>query len=162
MAYATLHGHDLVMRGARPSFQVVLVVAEHDGRYLVIKEAFDEVWYLPAGGVEHGETIAEGARRETREEAGIEIEPLGMLRMEEHMRSNGTYVQRFVLAGKPLTFEPKATPDHHSVEARFLTLAEIRKLRLRDPEVIEHILDHQRALGGALPMAPYGFGVIRC
>lgn len=146
------------MRDTRESFQVVLVVVELDGKYLVVHEAsHGQLWYLPAGGVEANETIAEGAIRETKEEAGIDIEPIGLLRMEEHLRPNGVYVQRFVVSARPLTTTPKSQPDHHSLEARFLTYDEIAKLPLRDPEVLSHITDHRR--GAPLSVAPDGFRV---
>src|SRR5262245_57846134 len=109
------------MRDTRESFQVVLVVVEHEGRFLMVHEAsHGNLWYLPAGGVEPNETISLAAKRETIEEAGIEIEPTSLLRLEEQMRPGPLYVQRFVIAARPLTTTPKSKPDHHSLEAKWM------------------------------------------
>lgn len=63
----TLAGDDrtLVMIGARA------VVRDPDGRVLLIKRSDNGHWAYPAGAMELGETIAECAVRELREEAGL-------------------------------------------------------------------------------------------
>jgi ADP-ribose pyrophosphatase YjhB (NUDIX family) len=48
-----------------------------DGRVLLCRRAIEPrygLWTLPAGFMELGETTAEGALRETREEAGVDVE----------------------------------------------------------------------------------------
>lgn len=40
-------------------------------------------WYLPAGRMEAGESIHEALRREVKEEAGFECEPITMLLVQE-------------------------------------------------------------------------------
>ena len=47
-----------------------------NGRILLEKHAKDgrEYWVLPGGGVDPGETLSDGLRRELREEIGIETE----------------------------------------------------------------------------------------
>lgn len=47
-----------------------------DGRGLLVREA--DTWLLPGGRLDAGETPEAGARREVREEAGIEIEITGL------------------------------------------------------------------------------------
>jgi ADP-ribose pyrophosphatase YjhB (NUDIX family) len=56
---------------------VVGCVPEQDGRILLCRRAIEPrlgFWTVPAGFMELGETIAEGAARETREEALAEVE----------------------------------------------------------------------------------------
>jgi len=56
---------------------VVGCVPERDGRILLCKRAIEPrygYWTVPAGFMELGETIEEGAARETREEACAEVE----------------------------------------------------------------------------------------
>lgn len=56
---------------------VVGCVPERDGRILLCKRAIAPrygYWTVPAGFMELGETIADGAARETREEACAEVE----------------------------------------------------------------------------------------
>ncbi|HXI87879.1 MAG TPA: NUDIX hydrolase [Parvularculaceae bacterium] len=36
-------------------------------------------WSIPGGGLHHGESVREAARREVREETGVEIEILGLI-----------------------------------------------------------------------------------
>jgi ADP-ribose pyrophosphatase YjhB (NUDIX family) len=55
---------------------VIGCVPESDGRILLCKRAIEPrrgYWTVPAGFMELGETIAEGAMRETREEACAEV-----------------------------------------------------------------------------------------
>ena len=57
-----------------PTFCFSLVVVQLGRRYLVVREASrGNLWYLPAGRVEPGETFQEAAIREAYEEAGIEV-----------------------------------------------------------------------------------------
>ncbi|MDH4106995.1 MAG: NUDIX hydrolase [Gammaproteobacteria bacterium] len=55
---------------------VVGCVAEHEGRILLCKRAIEPRygrWTVPAGFMELGETLEQGAARETREEACAEV-----------------------------------------------------------------------------------------
>jgi ADP-ribose pyrophosphatase YjhB (NUDIX family) len=55
---------------------VVGCVPERDGRILLCKRAIEPrygFWTVPAGFMEFGETVQEGAARETREEARAEV-----------------------------------------------------------------------------------------
>ena len=59
---------------------VVGTVPEHAGRILLCRRAIEPrygYWTLPAGFMENDETAAQGARRETLEEAGARIELAG-------------------------------------------------------------------------------------
>ena len=42
-------------------------------------------WSLPGGALETGESLADGVRREVREETGLEIRPLGVLEIFERI-----------------------------------------------------------------------------
>jgi ADP-ribose pyrophosphatase YjhB (NUDIX family) len=42
-------------------------------------------WSLPGGALETGETLADGVRREVREETGLDIRPLGVLEIFERI-----------------------------------------------------------------------------
>ena len=56
-----------------PTLGVQIAILE-DGEVLLIKRRDFQVWALPGGGVDDGESAAEAAVREAREETGIEIE----------------------------------------------------------------------------------------
>lgn len=141
---------------ARPRSVVLLVfvVVEHAGRVLIVRERkHGQKWYAPAGGVEPGESIAEAAIRETREEAGIAIEPLGILRVDQAWQPAETGLAawwRFVLRARPDgSLVPKSVADEHSLEARWVEPRELSRFELRHPEVIE-IVDLALAAGSRL------------
>jgi ADP-ribose pyrophosphatase YjhB (NUDIX family) len=52
----------------------VNVVVMQEGKVLLTKRNDFHVWCLPSGGVEDGESIAQAAIRETKEETGIDVE----------------------------------------------------------------------------------------
>ncbi|MFZ5856637.1 MAG: NUDIX hydrolase [Chloroflexota bacterium] len=61
--------------GHRPILMVgaaILIVDEAD-RLLMLKRSDSGCWGLPGGATEPGEVVEEAARRETREEAGIDV-----------------------------------------------------------------------------------------
>jgi len=49
------------------------------------KEPLKGWWSLPGGALEIGERLADGVRREVREETGLEIRPLGVLEIFERI-----------------------------------------------------------------------------
>jgi ADP-ribose pyrophosphatase YjhB (NUDIX family) len=56
---------------------VVGTIPEHEGRILLCRRAIEPrygYWTLPAGFLENGESVAQGALRETIEEAGAQVE----------------------------------------------------------------------------------------
>lgn len=55
------------------SITSVNVAVIQDGKILLTKRDDFEVWCLPSGAVEPGESVAQAAIRETREETGIEV-----------------------------------------------------------------------------------------
>ncbi len=58
----------------RPMTLGVRVVVENEiGEVLLVRHTYVEGWYLPGGGVEASETMAQSASKELREEVGFEI-----------------------------------------------------------------------------------------
>lgn len=115
-----------------------MVVVRMGDRFLLVHERkHGQTWYLPAGRVEPGEALTEAALRETLEETGVEIELEGILRVEHNPGIEATRVRVFYLARPVGAARPKQAPDEHSLEARWLTLAEMEKLPLRGHEVME-------------------------
>jgi ADP-ribose pyrophosphatase YjhB (NUDIX family) len=52
----------------------VNVAVIHENRILLTQREDFETWILPSGGVEEGESIAQAAIRETKEETGLDVE----------------------------------------------------------------------------------------
>jgi 8-oxo-dGTP pyrophosphatase MutT (NUDIX family) len=55
------------------------IVLNAEGQVLLQHRADFDVWGLPAGALDVGETLAHTARRETLEETGLHVEPLELL-----------------------------------------------------------------------------------
>ncbi len=80
----------------QPVVGVGAVVLDRDRVLLVrrAREPLKGVWSIPGGGLELGETLAEGLRREIREETALDIEILERVEVFERiMRDGGGRVQ---------------------------------------------------------------------
>lgn len=74
---------------------IVGCIPEHEGRVLMCKRAIEPrygYWTLPAGFMENQETSAEGAARETREEAAAEATELALYRVFDVPHINQVYI----------------------------------------------------------------------
>jgi len=58
---------------------VTAVVEDSDGRILLIHKTDNNLWALPGGGHDIGETIADTVVREVREETGYDVEVTGLV-----------------------------------------------------------------------------------
>jgi 8-oxo-dGTP pyrophosphatase MutT (NUDIX family) len=69
----------MVVRRVAPSFTVgaMCVIERADGRLLLIRHLYRQRWGVPGGLLERREPPAEAARREVREEVGLDIELIG-------------------------------------------------------------------------------------
>jgi 8-oxo-dGTP pyrophosphatase MutT (NUDIX family) len=145
-------------RQAVPAYFFVLVVIEHAGRYLLIHERRPgEGWYLPAGGVEPGETLIEAAVRETQEEAGVLVRPTALIALDHGWVGSGGAVTRFrfaLLADPVGSTTPKSFADEHSLEARWFTRRELDTLPLRGDDVTT-LVDVVAARAPLLPLDRY-------
>src|SRR3989344_5420273 len=77
----------------RPETFGVKCIIEHNGKMLMIRNTYGKrQWTFPGGGIEEGETPEDAAKREVREEVGIElaeVRSLGMfISSREHKKDN--------------------------------------------------------------------------
>ena len=49
----------------------IRVLIVQNGKVLLVKEALDDWWAFPGGGVDHGETVESSLTREIEEELGV-------------------------------------------------------------------------------------------
>ena len=110
------------------------IVLDDEKRVLMVCQRHEEhdIWMVPGGGIEDGESAAEAAAREVLEETGIEIEVGRLLWHVEEVSQRG---QRFVnfflcrIAGGTLHLgEDPEFDDRHQVlkTARFMTREELK------------------------------------
>lgn len=121
-------------------------------RFLVVRERkHGQLWYLPAGRVEPGETFVDAAVRETLEESGVPITVEGVLRVEHTPARDGARMRVFVVARPTDDTPPRTVANEHSLEARWVTLDELDALPLRGVEVRE-VFRHVAAGGAVTPL----------
>jgi 8-oxo-dGTP pyrophosphatase MutT (NUDIX family) len=126
-----------------------VVVVRLADRFLIVHECkHGELWYLPAGRVEPGETFVDAALRETLEEAGIRVRLRGILRIEHSPGLDGARMRVIFLAEPVDDTPPKSIPDQESLGAAWVRLDELATFSFRGPEVRE--LCEYLAAGGAV------------
>ena len=123
----------------------VACVIEQDGRYLLVEERDKSsgimVFNQPAGHLEPGESLTEGALRETLEETGWIVELQHLVGVYQyHSKHNDLVYLRFAFAAGPVEQKQIAIdPDISAVH--WLTKEEIKDWIPRSPMVRQCILD---------------------
>jgi len=116
-------------------FLAVSAAIMRDGKVLAVRRARQpalNLYTMPGGVVEIGETLTEAVKREVREETALEIEPVALAGHREAILRDGEgLVQRhFIIlcfAARWLSGEPALNEELD--DARWLTLAELSALR---------------------------------
>ncbi|MBR1365362.1 NUDIX domain-containing protein [Bradyrhizobium ottawaense] len=65
------HAYFLIVRGMTLGVRAVVLDAEN--RVFLVRHSYVSGWYLPGGGVDHGETMEQAMRRELKEEGDIDL-----------------------------------------------------------------------------------------
>lgn len=134
------------------SFALVVCRNPRDGRYLVVQEFCNKGFWLPGGGVDSGEDLCTAAVRETLEEAGVQVELKGVLRVEHTPRESHVRLRVIFYAEPVAATTPKSLPDYESVGASWIRADELRGVRLRGREPVDWI--HYLENGGLVfPLA---------
>jgi mutator protein MutT len=106
------------------------VVREESGRILVVRRARPPsrgLWSIPGGRVEPGETLAEAARREVREETGLDVDVQEILGHVDIPHGDIVYDVVDFAATVSGNVPPLAAGDDAD-EARWVTAAELSSL----------------------------------
>jgi ADP-ribose pyrophosphatase YjhB (NUDIX family) len=100
----------------RPVLAGVRVLIIDDGQVMLVRHTYRRGWFLPGGILARGETCEDGARREAREETGLELHVLELLGVYTSLARNLTdHVMVFIARPGPTVGEP----DHEIAEARW-------------------------------------------
>lgn len=121
-------------------------------RFLLCRRAIDPrrgFWTLPAGYLESGEAVRDGAVREAREEAGCELEVDALLAVYDLL-----HVSQVQLIFRARLAEPVFAAGPESLEVALFAWADIPWSELAFPSV-HWALDHWRAARGRAAFAPF-------
>jgi ADP-ribose pyrophosphatase YjhB (NUDIX family) len=101
----------------------VNVAVIHEGKILLTKRDDFHVWCLPSGGIEEGESLAEAALRETKEETGIDVELTRLVGV--YSRLGGLPdVHAVLYEAKPIGGELTSQPGE-TIDVRYFAFNEI-------------------------------------
>lgn len=84
---------------------------------LLLKRRSDDVmkpglWEIPGGRLELGEHPHEGVIRETKEEAGLDVEVKQIMDMRHFVRSDNQTITMLVFLCKPLHYDVQLSEEH--------------------------------------------------
>ena len=117
------------MSASRPVVGVGVVVLDDD-RLLLVKRGRDPgrgLWAVPGGKVEAGERLVDAARREAREETGLDVEVGDVVWVGEHI-GDGHHLVLIDFAATVVGGELAASDD--ADEVRWVTLDDAEKMPL--------------------------------
>jgi 8-oxo-dGTP pyrophosphatase MutT (NUDIX family) len=125
----------------------VAAVLERDGRFLLVEEHTELgiQFNQPAGHLEPGESLIEGAIRETLEETAYTFRPAALLGVYQfHHEPNDTTYLRFAFTGEITGHEAARALDQGIIRAAWLTVEEFRgnRTRHRTPLVMRCVDDY--------------------
>jgi ADP-ribose pyrophosphatase YjhB (NUDIX family) len=97
-------------------------------------------WCTPGGKVDEGETFAEAARRELREEAGVEVELVGVAWIQDRP-DLGWFELMYAATVPDGSLDPPASGDRNLREVAWKPLTELAAEGFKPFELLEALLD---------------------
>ncbi len=130
---------------------VAAVVLDDAGRVLLIQRTDNDLWAIPGGAQDVGETTTAAAVREVREETGLDVEVTGLVGIYSDPRhviayDDGEVRQEFSICLRARPLGGQRTPSRESQRVHWLEPDRLdeptihRSVRLR----IDHGLQHRR------------------
>jgi len=113
------------------------VVVDQDGAILLHRREDTELWSIPGGAMEAGESIGETVVREVKEETGLVVEPVSILGVYSNPRhvveyGDGEVRQQFSICFVCKAAGGQLATSEESLEVGFFTPAEIESMPMHD------------------------------
>ena len=122
------------------------MILDDESRVLMLRQHHEgrDIWMVPGGGIEEGENAIDAAKREVKEEAGLDIE-VGKLiwHVEEVSEKKGQRFVNFFLGSIKggsvhMGTDPERAPGEQVLrEVRFMTREEIEDIEVLYPEYLK-------------------------
>jgi len=126
------------------------VVTDEQDRILLVKRRDNDLWALPGGGMDLGESIVETAVREVKEETGLDVEVTGLIGVYTNPRhvmayTDGEVRQQFSLCFTTRLVGGQLQVDSESTDIAWTPLQDIESVNMH-PSMrlrIQHYLEHR-------------------
>jgi ADP-ribose pyrophosphatase YjhB (NUDIX family) len=120
-----------IWRIHRPRHRGALVAIWHDGGLCLVRPSYRPTWELPGGGAKAGEPAIDAARRELREELGLDLPEASFVMSFETEHDRDYRRDHVTVFDVVLTERPDIVTDNREIiDARFFTPDEARTRRL--------------------------------
>ncbi|HEU5156033.1 MAG TPA: NUDIX domain-containing protein [Streptosporangiaceae bacterium] len=134
---------------------VNVIVTNDAGDILMIRRSDNDNWAVPGGAIDLGESVAQAAIRETKEETGVDCEITGLVGIYSdpkhviHYTSNDEVRQEFsiVLTARAIGGRPRTSDE--SREVHWVKVSAVENLRM-DRSMRQRITDYLN--GGSAPI----------
>ncbi|HEV2661354.1 MAG TPA: NUDIX domain-containing protein [Ktedonobacteraceae bacterium] len=127
-----------------------VIVTDDEGKILLHRRSDNDLWALPGGAMEIGESIAETAIREVKEETGLNVKPeyiVGIYTDPHHVLafSDGEVRQEFSLCFACSLIDGIMSVSDESFEVAFISPQDMERLNMH-PSIrlrIKHYIEHR-------------------
>lgn len=123
------------------------VVEDEAGRIVLVHRKDNDLWALPGGGMEAGESIEDCAVREVKEETGLDVEVTGLIGVYTNPRhvmkyDDGEVRQQFSLCYTTRLIGGTLAYDHESTDIAWVAPDELDALPMHPSMRLR--IDHYR------------------
>lgn len=113
------------------------IVTDAEGRLLLHRRRDNNMWALPGGVMELGESLTDCVVREVREETGLTVQPVGIVGIYSDPKhvfayDDGEVRQEFSICFECRVVSGELTSSDESFEVRFVAPAEVPELPMVD------------------------------